>query len=156
MIREAYLLHHGRARVFSQDDSELALLTGDYLYAAGLVEICATGDVGAVADLAELISRCARNRGDETGDDEIAWTDCVARLGRRDSRRPAVSDRCDHQLVRPGAAALLVQEQHGLRQLDGVDLLAAAVVAGAAERSRRRRAEPRARPSASARWRRPG
>lgn len=84
MIREAYLLHHGRARVFSQDDSELALLTGDYLYAAGLVEICATGDVGAVADLAELISRCARNRGDETGDDEIAWADCVARLGRRD------------------------------------------------------------------------
>ena len=94
MIREAYLLHHGRARVFSQDDSELALLTGDYLYAAGLVEICATGDVAAVADLAELISRCARNRGDGTGDDEIVWADCVARLGRRDvtassGRRPA-------------------------------------------------------------------
>lgn len=93
MIREAYLLHHGRARVFSQDDSELALLTGDYLYAAGLVEICATGDVTAVADLAELISRCARNRGDDTGDDEIVWADCVARLGRQDvtassGRRP--------------------------------------------------------------------
>ena len=94
MIREAYLLHHGRARVFSQDDAELALLTGDYLYAAGLVEICSTGDLSAVADLADLISRCARNRGDETGDDEVVWADCVGRLGRQDvtassGRRPA-------------------------------------------------------------------
>lgn len=94
MIREAYLLHHGHARVFSQDDTELALLTGDYLYAAGLVEICSTGDLAAVADLADLISRCARNRGDETGDDEVVWVDCVGRLGRQDvtassGRRPA-------------------------------------------------------------------
>ena len=57
MIREAYLLHHGRARVFSQDDGELALLTGDYLYAAGLVEICATGDIAASIELNPALGR---------------------------------------------------------------------------------------------------
>jgi hypothetical protein len=93
MIREAYLLHYGRSRVFSQDDVELALLTGDYLYAAGLVEICSTGDLTAVADLADLISRCARNRGDAAGGDDVVWADTVGRLGRQDvtassGRRP--------------------------------------------------------------------
>ena len=28
MIREGYLLHNGRARLFAQDDADLALLTG--------------------------------------------------------------------------------------------------------------------------------
>ena len=57
MIREGYLLHNGRARLFAQDDADLALLTGDYLYAAGLVEICGTGDLDAVTTLAQLIAR---------------------------------------------------------------------------------------------------
>ena len=52
MIREGYLLHHGRSVLFAQDEEDLALLTGDYLYAAGLVEICATGDLRAVRTLA--------------------------------------------------------------------------------------------------------
>ena len=34
MIREGYLLHHGRSVLFGQEDPDLALLTGDYLYAA--------------------------------------------------------------------------------------------------------------------------
>ena len=55
MIREGYLLHRGRSRLFRQDDPELALLTGDHLFAAGLVEICRTGDLSAVASLADLI-----------------------------------------------------------------------------------------------------
>ena len=37
----------------------MALLLGDYLYAHGLVRIAATGDLDAVAALAELISTCA-------------------------------------------------------------------------------------------------
>ena len=52
-IYEGYLLHHGTSRLFEQDDRELALLTGDYLYAAGLREICATGDLHAVGALAD-------------------------------------------------------------------------------------------------------
>ena len=59
----------------------LALLTGDYLYAAGLREICATGDLGAVGALAGLISRCARNQGDGRGADDAAlWDETVAAL----------------------------------------------------------------------------
>jgi hypothetical protein len=80
MIYEGYLLHYGRSRLFSQADPDLALLTGDYLYAAGLREICATGDLEAVGALATLISRCARNRGDGSGDDDALWDQTVATL----------------------------------------------------------------------------
>ena len=81
MIYEGYLLHYGRSRLFSQTDADLALLTGDYLYAAGLREICATGDLGAVGALAGLISRCARNQGDGKGADDAAlWDETVATL----------------------------------------------------------------------------
>jgi hypothetical protein len=78
MIREGYLLHGGRSRLFSHDDADLALLTGDYLYAAGLVEICGTGDLAAVTALAELISACARDRGEGAADSEDRWTVALA------------------------------------------------------------------------------
>jgi hypothetical protein len=78
MIREGYLLHGGRSRLFAQDDRDLALLTGDYLYAAGLAEICRTGDLAAVTALAELISACASDRGEGLGDDEDRWTAALA------------------------------------------------------------------------------
>ena len=82
MIYEGYLLHYGRSRLFSQADPDLALLTGDYLYAAGLREICATGDLAAVASLAGLISRCARNQGDRAAETDAAlWDETVASLG---------------------------------------------------------------------------
>jgi hypothetical protein len=82
MIREAYLLHYGTSRLFRQDDADLALLAGDYLYAAGLVEICRTRDLHAVAALAELISRCAARRGDDASEsDDTLWDHAVASLG---------------------------------------------------------------------------
>ena len=61
-IYEGYLVHYGRSRLFAPPDRDTALLLGDYLYAHGLVRIAETGDVKAVADLAELISRCAQLR----------------------------------------------------------------------------------------------
>ena len=82
MIYEGYLLHYGRSRLFTQADPGLALLTGDYLYAAGLREICATGDLAAVGALATLISRCARNQADGAGaDDPALWDETVSGLG---------------------------------------------------------------------------
>ena len=78
MIREGYLLHGGRSRLFSHTDPDLALLTGDYLYAAGLVEICATGDLAAVISLAELISACAHDRGEGLDDREARWATALA------------------------------------------------------------------------------
>ena len=83
MIREGYLLHHGRSALFGQEDPDLALLTGDYLYAAGLVEICATGDLDAVGTLARLIAECSARRGDAEPDgDEPLWDAAIASLGR--------------------------------------------------------------------------
>ncbi len=83
MIYEGYLLHYSRSRLFSQADAGLALLTGDYLYAAGLREICATGDLRAVGALATLISRCARNQADGDGAaDPGLWDETVASLAR--------------------------------------------------------------------------
>ena len=81
MILEGYLLHCGRRGCSAQDDADLALLTGDYLYAAGLVEICGTGDLRAVADAggADLPLRRPPRRC-RPGDDDL-WERTVSSLG---------------------------------------------------------------------------
>jgi hypothetical protein len=83
MIYEGYLLHRGRSRLFSHEDADLALLTGDYLYAAGLAEVCGTGDLDAVQELAALISACARGQAEGDGDEAELWRRTVARIGQR-------------------------------------------------------------------------
>ena len=80
-IYEGYLVHYGRPRLFAPADRDTALLLGDYLYAHGLVRIAETGDVKAVADLAELISLCARLRADGLGGDGPAWAVTSSSLG---------------------------------------------------------------------------
>lgn len=81
-IYEAYLVHYGRSRLFAPADDETALLLGDYLYAQGLVRVADSGDVAAVADLAELISLCGQARAEERGGDGEAWAATAALLGR--------------------------------------------------------------------------
>ena len=81
MIYEGHLLHHGRSRLFSHDDADLALLTGDYLYAAGLVEVCATVDLDAVQALAALISETSRAAAQGEPDDPAPWRATVSRFG---------------------------------------------------------------------------
>ena len=83
-IYEGYLVHYGRSRLFAPRDDETALLLGDYLYAHGLVRVAETGDVGAVADLAELISLCAQARADGRRGDGQAWAATAACLGAGD------------------------------------------------------------------------
>src|SRR5919204_1912575 len=80
-IYEGYLLHYGRPRLFAPADHDTALLLGDYLYAHGLVRIAALENVGAVGDLAELISLCAQLRADGDRDDGAAWAGTAALLG---------------------------------------------------------------------------
>lgn len=80
-IYEGYLVHYGRSRLFSPADPDSALLLGDYLYAHGLVRIARTGDVAAVADLAELISLCAQARAEGRNGDGAAWAATAAGLG---------------------------------------------------------------------------
>jgi len=80
-IYEGYLVHNGRSRLFSSADPDVALLLGDYLYAHGLVRVAATGDVAAVADLAELISLCSQARAEGRNGDGAAWAATAASLG---------------------------------------------------------------------------
>lgn len=80
-IYEGYLLHYGRSRLFAAAEPDTALLLGDYLYAHGLVRIAETGDVKAVSDLAELISRCARLRAEGEPGDGDAWVETARGLG---------------------------------------------------------------------------
>jgi hypothetical protein len=80
-IYEGYLAHYGRPRLFAPADDDTALLLGDYLYAHGLVRISELGDVDAVRELAELISRCAHLRADGQDGDGEAWAETVSRLG---------------------------------------------------------------------------
>ncbi|WP_205696253.1 hypothetical protein [Conexibacter sp. SYSU D00693] len=82
-VREGHLLHHGRARVLSQDDPDLALLAGDRLYALGLERLAAAGDVVSVRALADVIALAAQAAaaGDEdlsaavweAGATEVGW-----------------------------------------------------------------------------------
>ncbi len=80
-IYEGYLLHYGRSRLFAPPDHDTALLLGDYLYAHGLVRINDAGTVEAVADLAALISVCARLRADGLPGDGEAWAATASTLG---------------------------------------------------------------------------
>lgn len=67
-IREGYLLHYGEPRVVSGADRELALLTGDHLYAVGLECLAGLGDLEAVRELADMISLSAQlQAGPEAG-----------------------------------------------------------------------------------------
>lgn len=80
-IYEGYLVHYGRPRLFAPVDDHTGLLLGDYLYAHGLVRIAETGNVAAVADLAELISLCAQARAEGRPGDGAAWVATASLLG---------------------------------------------------------------------------
>jgi len=74
-------VHYGRPRLFDPRDRDTALLLGDYLYAHGLVRIAALGNTVAVHDLAELISVCARMRGENEPGDGVVWAATARELG---------------------------------------------------------------------------
>jgi hypothetical protein len=59
-VREGYLLHYDESRIFGEMDADLRLLAGDSLYALGLARLAESGDLPAVAELADLISACAQ------------------------------------------------------------------------------------------------
>ncbi len=80
-IYEGYLVHYGRSRLFAPPGEHEAILLGDYLYAHGLVRIAATGEIEAVAALADLISACAHLRAEGAAGDGEAWVETAHRLG---------------------------------------------------------------------------
>src|SRR5207245_981583 len=79
---ERYAVHYGRARLFSPEDDDTALLLGDYLYAHGLVRVERVGSVEAVDDLAELIALCAYLQAERVAGDGPLWAATATLLGR--------------------------------------------------------------------------
>lgn len=73
-VHEGYLMHYGTPRGFDRMDEDLRLLAGDTLYALGLAALAERGDLAAVAELADLISVCARAQAGGRPDvAETAW-----------------------------------------------------------------------------------
>jgi hypothetical protein len=83
-IREGYDLHHGGGSVVRTTDPDLALLAGDRLYALGLAELAAAGDLEGVRIMAEVIaaSAAARAAGDPAGA-AAAWERGVCAITQR-------------------------------------------------------------------------
>jgi hypothetical protein len=100
-IYEGYLVHYGRSRLFAPADRDGAILLGDYLYAHGLVHVAGSGDVAAVADLAELISLCSQGRANGTDGDGAAWAATASGLGAGglELARSALRERGDSSLL---------------------------------------------------------
>ena len=79
-VYEGYLLHYGESRLFAGMDDDLRLLAGDALYALGLARLAEGGDLPAVAELANLISRSARAHAEGRGDSAESLWDASADL----------------------------------------------------------------------------
>ena len=80
-VYEGYLLHYGTSRLFEGMDDDLCLLAGDALYALGLARLAATGDLFAVAELSDLISRSAQAHAEGRGAEaEALWDASAAAL----------------------------------------------------------------------------
>jgi len=81
-VLEGCLLHYGQPRALQIDDPDLALLAGDRLYALGLARLAAIGDLGAIAQLADIIALSAQAYA--AGDDGLAlaaWHAGAAAIG---------------------------------------------------------------------------
>jgi hypothetical protein len=81
-VYEGYLLHYGESRLFDGMDPDLRLLAGDALYALGLARLADSGDLAAVAELSDLISRSAQAHAEGRGDEaEGLWDASAGVLG---------------------------------------------------------------------------
>jgi len=81
-VLEGCLLHYGQPRALQIDDPDLALLAGDRLYALGLARLAAIGDLGAIAELADIIALSAQAHA--AGDEGLAlaaWHAGAAAIG---------------------------------------------------------------------------
>ena len=79
-VYEGYLMHYDAPRLFDGLDEDLRLLAGDSLYALGLSRLAATGDLEAVAELSDLISRSARAHAEGRGAEVEPMWDESARV----------------------------------------------------------------------------
>jgi hypothetical protein len=80
-VYEGFLMHYREPRAFTGMDADLSLLAGDALYALGLEKLADTGDLVAVAELADLISLCAQAEAENRPEAvEALWEGTAAAL----------------------------------------------------------------------------
>ena len=110
-VREGYLLHHGRPRLLTQADPDLALLAGDYLYALGISRLAELGDPPAVVELGDLISIAAQAHAEERPEvAEALWlvtavaVGCGSTEGIRAAKEAARGARADAETLLRAAA----------------------------------------------------
>ena len=89
-IYEGYAIHYAASRVAEAElTPALHLLLGDFCYAAGLCDVAATGDLDAVATLADLIADTAalaaegRRPADAPDPRELRWNAALSALADR-------------------------------------------------------------------------
>jgi hypothetical protein len=96
-VYEGFLMHYREPRAFAGMDSDLRLLAGDALYALGLERLTQTGDLTAVAELADLISLTAQAEAEgREADVPALWEATLSALspaGGRGARAIAESSR---------------------------------------------------------------
>jgi hypothetical protein len=106
-VLEGCLLHYGEPRALQIDDPDLALLAGDRLYALGLARLAAIGDLGAIAELADIIALSAQAYA--AGDDDLAlaaWHAGAAAIGWGEDEATAAA-KANARAGDPGAVAAL-------------------------------------------------
>jgi len=82
-IREGWLLHRGQSRLVPGASPDLALLIGDWCYAAGLREITEHGSLDDVAVLADLIAAMSTQSEVAIEDLTPQWADAQRALERK-------------------------------------------------------------------------
>jgi hypothetical protein len=80
-VYEGFLMHYREPRAFAGMDADLRLLAGDALYALGLERLAQAGDLEAVAELSDLISRSSQAEAEGRREAiEPLWEAAVRRL----------------------------------------------------------------------------
>lgn len=81
-IREGWLLHRDASRVVDGASPDLALLMGDWCYAAGLCTITDHGTLDDVAQLARLVADVSARAGETAEELAPRWNDAVESMAR--------------------------------------------------------------------------
>jgi hypothetical protein len=118
MILEGSRLHYGGPRLVECPDRDLALLLGDQLYAMGLLRLARLGDLGAVTELADVISLVAQaHAGSDPELGEAVWRAGAVAIG----WHPSEAHRAAKALARSQATAALpaMREASLARPTDG-------------------------------------
>lgn len=104
LILEGFLLHHGTPQRVDSTVADHRLLAGDYCFAAGLVRVAETGDLGAIDALSRLIAISTGVVAEGTPEMLPAlWRTTASALGSDDDAREGLGEAIDRILSGAGA-----------------------------------------------------